>query len=58
MAENKDAKNWVRDVVMFTAGMGTGATLTALAGHLTNGKVPVPAGMQQALTGAVNAVKK
>ncbi|NTX62623.1 hypothetical protein HUA74_18385 [Myxococcus sp. CA051A] len=40
--EKKSNKSWGRDLGFFGLGLVVGAGGTVIAGHLTNGAVPVP----------------
>lgn len=53
MADEKKKDNeqssWGRDLAFFTGGVIVGTAGTVIAGHLSNGKVPVPDAMKAAL---------
>lgn len=41
-----EKENWGKNLAYFGAGVVVGAGTTVIAGHLSNGKVPVPEKMQ------------
>ncbi|MFP2960422.1 hypothetical protein ACLEPN_22025 [Myxococcus sp. 1LA] len=47
--KKKDDGNWGEKLAYFGGGVVVGAGLTVLAGHLSDGKVPVPPAMANAL---------
>ncbi|AGC45456.1 hypothetical protein MYSTI_04156 [Myxococcus stipitatus DSM 14675] len=49
-SDEKSNSTWGRDLTMVGIGIVIGAGGTVIAGHLSNGKVPVPPAMQPSTT--------